>query len=83
MEARTQLLRYRDWFRERENRTSLKQRLGMEIYEPHMVVIIGRSSEFKDEFDRQLLIADNPDIEVVTYDDILTFAKRRSLIIQG
>ena len=36
-----------------------------------------------DEFDRQRLRADNPDIEVVTYDDMLTFANRRRILIQG
>ncbi len=54
---------------------------GMEIYEPRLAVIIGRSSWFLDEFDRQRLQADNPDIEVVTYDDIADFAKQRRVII--
>lgn len=83
MEARSQLLRYRDWFTESKNRQDLKDRVGMTIYEPDLMVIIGRSSEFVDEFDRQRLHADNPEIEVVTYDDILTFANRRRMIIRG
>ena len=82
MEARTQLLRYRDWFRDKENRLRLVSRIGMEIYEPQLIVVIGRASEFQDEFERQRLTADNPHIEVVTYDDILTFAKRRRIIFQ-
>ena len=80
-EARTQLLRYRDWFRVESNREHLKATVGMKIYEPHLSVIIGRSSEFVDEFDRQRLASDNPDIEVVTYDDLLTFVNRRRLIL--
>ena len=83
IEARAQLLRYRDWFRERQNRDNLRTRVGMEIYEPQLIVIIGRSSEFRDEFDRQQIYADYPDIDVVTYDDILTFAKRRRMVIEG
>lgn len=82
MEARSQLLRYRDWFREESNRKSLIDKVGMEIYEPHMGVIIGQASEFEDDFDRQRLQSDNPDIEVVTYDEILKYAKRRLLIIK-
>lgn len=81
-EARAQLLRYRDWFRETANREKLKGKLGMAIYEPHLAVIVGRSSEFLDDFDRQRLRADNPDIEVVTYDDIVNYAERRRIIIQ-
>lgn len=82
-EARAQLLRYRDWFEIPEQRAQLKQSVGMEIYRPQLAVIIGRSSEFFDEVDRARLSSDNPDIEVVTYDDIVTFASRRRLVITG
>jgi hypothetical protein len=77
------LLRYRDWFREKNNRESLTEKVGMEVYEPQLIVIIGRTSEFRDELDRQRLRSDNPDIDVVTYDDILQFAQRRRIIIQA
>ena len=55
----------------------------VEIYRPRLAVIIGRSADFRDEFDRQRLSSDNPDVEIVTYDDILAFAKRRRLLIEG
>ena len=55
----------------------------MEIYEPDLIAIIGRSSEFRDEFDRQQLAADHKDIVVVTYDDILKYAQRRRIIISS
>jgi hypothetical protein len=82
MEARSQLLRYRDWFEDRDNRKMLAPLVGMEIYRPKMAVVIGRSSVFNDEVDRQRLSADNPDIEVVTYEDILSFARRRLLFLE-
>jgi len=82
MEARTQLLRYRDWFREESNRVALAERVGMEIYEPHLIAIIGRASEFQDEFDASAS-GRQPDIEVVTYDDIVTYARRRRVVIEG
>lgn len=81
MEARAQLLRYRDWFRARENRHSLTSIIGFEIYEPRLAVIIGRSSEFEDSFDRQRLAAGNPEIEVVTYDDLITYARQRRVLL--
>jgi hypothetical protein len=77
MEARAQLLTYRDWFRDRSNRRKLAAMVGMEIFEPRLAVVIGRSTDFLDEFDRQRLAADTTDVEVVTYDDILMYAKRR------
>jgi hypothetical protein len=82
-EARAQLLEYRDWFEERGNRERLKERLGIEIYRPHLGVVIGSSSEFRDAFDRQKLLATVPDIEIVTYDDIVASAQRRLALIRS
>jgi len=53
----------------------------MEVYEPKLIVVIGRSSEFVDEVDRQRLAADHPDIEVVTYDDLVEYAQRRRMLL--
>lgn len=81
-DARAQLLRYRDWFRETTNRERLTSKLGMRVYEPRLAVLIGRSTEFVDEIDRQRLAADAGGVEVYTYDDILTYAKRRRLLLE-
>jgi len=76
-EAEAQLLRYRDWFREEANRDHFYRETKSLVYEPQMCVVIGRQSSFKTPFERHMLRAKNPDIEVVTYDEMLTFAKRR------
>lgn len=80
-EARAQLQEYRRWFEERQNRQRLRDRLGMEIYQPRLAVVIGRSSDFASPYERQKVGADERDIEVVTYDDILAFARRRMMLI--
>jgi hypothetical protein len=82
MEARTQLLRYRDWFDEKANRQKFLDIIGMEIFRPNLVVLMGRSADFTDSVDRQRLAADASDIEVVTYDDMLLYAKRRCLLVE-
>jgi antiviral defense system Shedu protein SduA len=83
MEARAQLLRYRDWFRDPRNPASLKENVGWNIYEPQLIAVIGRASEFTDGVDRQWLRAMHPDIEIVTYDDILLKAQQRlQLLLQ-
>ena len=82
-EARAQLLEYRDWFEERNNRERLKERLGMDIYRPHLGVVIGSSSEFRDALDRQKLMATLTDLEVVTYDDIASSARERLALIKS
>lgn len=77
MEARAQLLEYRDWFEERENRQRLKKVTGMEIFRPNLAVVIGNSSCFRSGVDRQKLASRHPDIEVVTYDDLVSYARNR------
>jgi len=82
MEARSQLLTYEDWFEDSGNRQRLKSIVGMEVYRPRLMVVIGRASEFQDEIERQRLRDRMPDIEVVTYDDILRFAKQRMILLE-
>jgi hypothetical protein len=81
MEARAQLLTYRDWFEDPHNRAKLKDRVGIEIFRPHLSVVIGRRNEFASELERQRIAAEHADLELVTYDDILEFAKRRLLLV--
>lgn len=81
-EAYAQLRTYRRWFEVPENRKMLTSKLGMEIYNPRLMVIIGRTSEFRDSVERARLRADNPDVEIVTYDDILRFAQARMVFIE-
>ena len=83
MEARSQLLRYRDWFSDHNNRSQLERHVGMSIYQPQLITIIGRSREFFDDVDRQRLASDQQDMQVVTYDDIVALARRRMMIIGG
>lgn len=80
-EARAQLLTYQNWFDDRSNRLKLKDRFGLDIYRPRLAVIIGRSSSFTDEIERQRLVHSSPDVQVVTYDDIAECAKRRLYLV--
>jgi len=41
----------------------------MEIYEPRLAVVVGRSSDFIDAQDRQKLQSTISDVEIVTYDE--------------
>lgn len=82
-EARSQLLEYKDWFEDSSNRNKLKERVGMEIYRPRMGVIIGSNQEFRSVVERQKLADRYPDIEVVTYEDIVKFSQRRLLLVKG
>jgi hypothetical protein len=82
-EAVTQLREYRDWFNEKQNREKLAGKIGMEVYQPKLAVVIGRSRDFHDEFDRQKLASRERDVEIYTYDDLIKLANRRRAIIEG
>jgi len=81
MEARSQLLEYQDWFEDKGNRKKLTGKMNMEIFRPRLAVVIGRSADFRCAIDRQKLAARTPDIDVVTYDDIVNCARRRMVSI--
>jgi hypothetical protein len=81
MEARAQLWKYQRWFDDKSHREDLVANVGMEVYWPRLAVIIGRASDFQPPVERQELAAMTPEIEVVTYDDILAFARNRLAII--
>lgn len=81
-DARAQLLEYRDWFEDTDNRSRIKKRFGIEIFRPRLGVIIGTSQDFRSELERQRLAAQYPDVEVVTYDDIVKYAERRLLLLR-
>ena len=80
-EARAQLLTYQKWFRDKYNRNKLLSAVNMPIYEPKLIVVIGRSDNFFDSFNRQQLSSDMNDIDVYTFDDILNLAKERILLM--
>jgi hypothetical protein len=82
-EARSQLFEYKDWFEDSHNRAKLIEKVGMEIYRPRMGVIIGTSQDFRDTVQRQKIASRYPEIEVVTYDDIIKYAQRRLLLVKG
>lgn len=81
MQARSQLLEYRDWFEEKVNRESLAAKVKMEIFRPRLAVVVGRSADFECGINRQKLAARTDDIEVCTYDDMVAYAKRRMVLI--
>jgi hypothetical protein len=81
MEARAQLWKYQRWFDDKSHREALVARVGMEVYWPRLAVVIGRASDLRPARERQELAAMTPEIDVVTYDDILAFARNRLVVI--
>lgn len=73
--ARDQLLEYRSFFSSRTAAKFARDNWGCEIYLPRIAVVIGRSSSFGSEYERRKAESRVPDVEVMTYDDILERAR--------
>lgn len=82
-EARAQLLAYRDWFEDTRNREAVKAQFGLEVFRPRLGVIIGRAADFRSDIERQRLASQTPDLEIVTYDDIVRHAERRLALVKS
>lgn len=80
-EAVAQLMHYRDWFDDPENRAQFRKRHGLSAYRPRVVAIIGRDSDFPSEEATRLLLDRLPNgAELKTYDDVLRLARTSILI---
>ena len=55
----------------------------MEIFRPRLGVIIGGNTGFRDAVERQKLTSRYPDIDVVTYDDVVKYAHDRLMLIKS
>jgi mannose/fructose/N-acetylgalactosamine-specific phosphotransferase system component IIB len=69
-EACAQLREYRDYFENEMNRSSVKEKFGLEAFRPQMIVVIGRRGKVSPiEFSK--ISSGLPDIQLKTYDDLL------------
>lgn len=78
MQAIAQLRTYRDYFEDRARREWTKRRYGVTAYRPKLTVVAGRRIELDPVVYRQVLDSASS-VRVLTYDDLLVQAKRRTL----
>ena len=84
MEAVAQLTRYKDWFDDRSNRDSFRNRYGLTAYRPKVVVVIGRQISFEDDVKRLTIESQLPNYVVLkTYDDVVKSARRWRSVVSG
>ncbi|ROP40096.1 uncharacterized protein DUF4263 [Saccharothrix texasensis] len=77
-EAHDQLVEYRNYFADPARAREARALMGTEVFMPDICVVIGRSSAFGSNFERQRVRATAPGLELLTYDDVL--AKSRRLV---
>lgn len=67
---------YREWFQQTDNRKKIKDKYGVDGYEPTATIVIGRKNSFENETVKKRLYL-NERINLLTYDDLLSLAKKR------
>jgi hypothetical protein len=79
-EAASQLRQYSRWFDDRKVAKAVEEQYGFRCFKPRQVVIIGRDPREFSETQREAARSAYPDLEIVTYDKLLSAAKSRLLL---
>ena len=77
--AMDQLREYRDYFLNESLSMRVQEKYGLEVYWPRLTLIIGRDKAFGNYRERQRHAP--PEVRLLTYDDLLRFARHRSLLL--
>jgi hypothetical protein len=75
----SQLRRYREYFLDSSLARQFHAEHGLELYFPRLTLIVGRDAAFGTYQERQRLTP--PEARLLTYDDLLRFAKHRALVL--
>ncbi len=75
-EGAAQLHRYRNYFDDPAGRDSVLTRYGITAYRPHLALVVGRKVETDDAVLYKQMQDGASGVEVITYEDLLTRAKR-------
>lgn len=75
-EASAQLRQYRDYFEDPHRRDFVLKQYGITAYRPHLAVVVGRKVEIEDEILYKQIQDGTSSVEVITYEDLLTRAKK-------
>ena len=77
--AVAQLREYREYFSQATNRDRFRVKYGLEVFRPTLSVVIGRSTDFSSVLERRELEEQAGALRLLTYDDILAYAKARMI----
>lgn len=78
-----QLKEYYRYFDDPRNRERFYRENGLQAYKPKLFVVIGRSCEFLNPFERVDLQGQLSTVNIITYDDLILRAKQRLNFIAG
>jgi cold shock CspA family protein len=76
LEACAQLREYREFFNEEKNRRKIQEDHGLLAFKPKMFVIIGRRGDVN-PIDVRNIESDVPNLNLLTYDDVITRTKAK------
>src|SRR5262249_26302115 len=77
--AVAQLRQYERFFERAERRKAFHREFGLAPFRPELMVVIGRSSQFKNRDERIEIEEQLDQIKLLTYDDLLAYGNSRAL----
>jgi hypothetical protein len=78
-QAIDQVRGYRDLVQDKQQLKWVRSRYGIDLIHPRLYVLIGRDASFLSRYEKKRLVGEVEDVRVITYDDLLTIARRRWL----
>ena len=77
--AVAQLKTYEKYFEDKNNRKQFHDRYNLQAFKPELIVVIGRSSQFKNIEERKIIESNMGGIKLFTYDDLISYGISRSV----
>ena len=81
--AVAQLRAYKNYFKNPSNMSTFHKKYGIEALSPELIVVIGRSSEFNNIYERKELNKLSSGIKIISYDELIDYGKARSLTMSN
>lgn len=81
MSAIGQLREYRNYFDDAANRKTFNNAYGLMAYKPRVQVVIGRSNDYQDAYERKSLQEEISHLEILTFDDVLNRVRQQMKLI--
>lgn len=81
MSAIGQLREYRNYFDDSANRKSFNSAYGLMAYKPRVQVVIGRSEDYQDAYERKALQDELAHLEILTFDDVLNRVRQQVKLV--
>ena len=81
MKAVAQLKKYEKFFDDIKNSREFEQKYGLVPFKPELIIVMGRSEQFRSADERLEVLSQIGDVELITWDEVLKYGSTRSILV--